>query len=51
LKEFQIVGNSLGGFFAGMYAVRFPEDILSLGLFDAGGVQEPKEGLVRKKRG
>jgi pimeloyl-ACP methyl ester carboxylesterase len=51
LKHFHVAGNSMGGFFAGMYAVRFPEDIQSLGLFNAGGVQEPQEGLVRKMRG
>ena len=38
LKKFHIAGNSMGGFFAGTYAVRYPDEIISLGLFDAGGV-------------
>jgi pimeloyl-ACP methyl ester carboxylesterase len=38
LKKFHIVGNSLGGFFAGTYAVRYPDEIMSVGLFDAAGV-------------
>jgi pimeloyl-ACP methyl ester carboxylesterase len=28
----------MGGFFAGTYAARYPDEILSLGLFNAGGV-------------
>jgi len=39
LRKFHVVGNSMGGFYAGMYAARYPDEILSLGLFSAGGVK------------
>ncbi len=38
LKKFHIVGNSMGGTIAGEYAVKYPERLLSLALFDTGGV-------------
>lgn len=38
LEKFHIVGNSMGGCFAGHYAARYPDEILSLGLFAAAGV-------------
>ena len=41
LKQFHIVGNSMGGHIAGRYAVMFPERVLTLGLFDASGVKSP----------
>ena len=48
LKNFHIVGNSMGGFFAGTYAVRYPDEIISVGLFDAGGVMSLEKSVVRK---
>ncbi len=48
LKKFHIAGNSMGGFFAGTYAVRYPAEIISLGLFDAGGVTSLENSVVRK---
>lgn len=48
LKKFHIAGNSMGGFFAGTYAVRYPEEIISLGLFNAGGVTSTEKSVVRK---
>ncbi len=41
LKKFHIVGNSMGGRIAARYAVMFPEKVLTLGLFDAAGLQSP----------
>jgi pimeloyl-ACP methyl ester carboxylesterase len=38
LNAFHLAGNSMGGSISGRYAVRFPEKVLSLGLFDTGGV-------------
>ncbi len=38
IRPFHIAGSSMGGFFAGTYAARYPDEILSLGLFNAGGV-------------
>ncbi|EAT11665.1 alpha/beta hydrolase [Bermanella marisrubri] len=37
LKQFHIVGNSMGGGIAALYAYRHPHRILSLGLIDAVG--------------
>jgi pimeloyl-ACP methyl ester carboxylesterase len=48
LKNFHIAGNSMGGFFAGIYAVRYPDEIISLGLFDAGGVKSLEKSVVMK---
>jgi abhydrolase domain-containing protein 6 len=48
LKKFHIVGNSMGGFFAGTYAVRYPDEVISLGLFNAGGVKSLEKSIVMK---
>lgn len=48
LKKFHIAGNSMGGFFAGMYAVRYPDEIISVGFFNAGGVRSLENSMVRK---
>jgi abhydrolase domain-containing protein 6 len=48
LKNFHIAGNSMGGFFAGIYAVRYPDEIISVGLFDAGGVMSLEKSVVIK---
>ena len=46
--RFHIVGNSMGGHISGLYAVRFPEKVISLGLFDAGGVISPQPSELSK---
>src|SRR4030042_4702263 len=48
LKKFHIAGNSMGGFFAGTYAVRYPDEIISVGLFDAAGVTSLEKSAVIK---
>jgi len=48
LQNFHIAGNSMGGFFAGIYAVRYPDEIISVGLFDAAGVTSLEESAVVK---
>jgi len=48
LKKFHIAGNSMGGLFAGTYAVRYPDEIISVGLIDAGGVTSLRTSLVHK---
>jgi abhydrolase domain-containing protein 6 len=50
LKKFNIAGNSMGGFFAGIYTVRYPDEILSLGLFNAAGVKSLQNSMVMKMR-
>ena len=47
LKKFHIAGNSLGGQFAGTYAVLYPDEVISVGLFDATGVRYPGNSLVK----
>lgn len=51
LKKFHIAGNSMGGFFSGIYAVRYPDEIVSVGLFDAGGVMPLEKNAVMKMMG
>jgi pimeloyl-ACP methyl ester carboxylesterase len=48
MKNFHIAGSSMGGFFAGIYAVRYPDEIISVGLFDAGGVMSLEKSVVTK---
>ncbi len=40
-STYHFVGSSMGGQIAGMYAVKFPEDVASLVLINAGGVLSP----------
>jgi abhydrolase domain-containing protein 6 len=49
LKEFHIVGNSMGGYIAARYALMFPERVLTLGLFDTAGVQSPVPSEMAKR--
>ena len=42
LKSFHIVGNSMGGHIAGLYAVHYPAKVETLGLFAAAGVDAPE---------
>ena len=48
LKKFHVAGNSMGGFFAGSYAVRYPDEIISVGLFDAAGVKSLEKSIAMK---
>lgn len=49
LKQFHIAGNSMGGLIAGLYAAAYPGEVLSLGLFDPGGVTNREEsGIARE---
>jgi pimeloyl-ACP methyl ester carboxylesterase len=49
LEEFHIAGSSMGGLFSGTYAVRYPNEVLSVGLFNAAGVASPQKSEVMKK--
>jgi abhydrolase domain-containing protein 6 len=49
LKQFHIAGNSMGGLFAGTYAVRYPDEIISVGFFAAAGVMSLEKSLLMKK--
>ena len=48
LNKFHIAGHSMGGLFAGTYAVRYPEEIISVALFNASGVKALEESKVYK---
>jgi pimeloyl-ACP methyl ester carboxylesterase len=38
LESFHVAGNSMGGNIAGRYTIRFPDKVLTLGLFNTAGV-------------
>ena len=38
LKKFHIAGNSMGGVISGLYAANYPDDVISLGLLNPGGI-------------
>jgi abhydrolase domain-containing protein 6 len=41
VQQFHLVGNSMGGYIGAHYAAQHPQNVLSLGLFDAAGVDAP----------
>ncbi len=43
-----IVGNSMGGAIAGLYAARYPGDVRSLGLFNAAGIESPRKSEAHR---
>ncbi|MEN0105677.1 MAG: alpha/beta hydrolase, partial [Pseudomonas sp.] len=43
LTKVHVVGNSMGGHIAALYAARHPEQVRSLALFDNAGVTSPKK--------
>ncbi len=42
VQQFHLVGNSMGGYIGAYYAAHHPQNVLSLGLFDAAGVDAPQ---------
>lgn len=53
LQKFHIAGNSMGGLIAGVYAATYPDEIITLGLFDPGGVtdREPSQFTLGLEQG
>jgi len=49
LEKFHIAGSSMGGLFSGIYAVRYPDKVLSVGFFNAAGVKPPHKSEIMKK--
>ncbi|TGN13437.1 alpha/beta fold hydrolase [Leptospira ilyithenensis] len=48
LKKYHIIGNSMGGAIAGVYTVKYPEEILTLTLLDNAGIKSPEPSEVMK---
>ena len=44
IEQCHMAGNSLGGLVSKIYAARYPEKIITLGLFDSAGVTPPVPG-------
>jgi abhydrolase domain-containing protein 6 len=42
LKQFHVIGHSMGGFLASAYAARYPGQVVTLGLIAPHGVTEPQ---------
>ncbi|MGV8057947.1 MAG: alpha/beta fold hydrolase [Smithellaceae bacterium] len=53
INKFHIAGNSMGGWFAGAYAVSYPAEVMSVGLFDAAGVKSSQlsEVMIMRHKG
>ncbi len=48
LERFHIVGNSMGGSISGKYAVDYPDKIISLALFNTGGIPSAEKSEFAK---
>jgi abhydrolase domain-containing protein 6 len=48
VQQFHLVGNSMGGYIGAYYAAQYPKEVLSLGLFDAAGVDAPTQSQFMK---
>lgn len=53
LTRFHLVGNSMGGLIAGVYAARYPDELFTLGLLDPAGVteREPSQFSLELEKG
>lgn len=49
LKKYHIVGNSMGGSIAGIYTTEYPDEVLTLGLFNSAGVKSPNPSKLSEK--
>ncbi|TAN05633.1 MAG: alpha/beta fold hydrolase [Rhodanobacteraceae bacterium] len=48
LGEFALVGHSMGGAIAGLYAARYPKNVAALVLIDSAGVKFKQNAFVRE---
>jgi pimeloyl-ACP methyl ester carboxylesterase len=48
LKKYHILGNSMGGSIAGVYAATYPEEVITVTLFDNAGVEGPEQSELYK---
>lgn len=49
VAQFHLVGNSMGGYIGAYYAAHHAQTVLSLGLFDAAGVDSPVQSTFMKE--
>jgi abhydrolase domain-containing protein 6 len=49
VAQFHLVGNSMGGYIGAYYAAHHQQSVLSLGLFDAAGVDSPVQSTFMKE--
>ncbi len=49
VKQFHLVGNSMGGYIGAYYASQHPETVRTLGLFAAAGVEAPTQSIFMKE--
>lgn len=49
LKRFHLVGNSMGGYLAGLYDITYPGRVLSLTLIAPGGVKSPRPSAISRE--
>jgi abhydrolase domain-containing protein 6 len=49
VQQFHLVGNSMGGYIGAYYAAHYPQQVLTLGLFDAAGVDSPNKTTFMKE--
>lgn len=42
IESFHLAGNSMGGHLTGLYTHKYPEQVLTMGLFNNAGIKEPK---------
>ena len=47
-ERFHVAGSSMGGHIAGAMTIHHPERILSLGLFNPGGIKEPRRSEAKR---
>lgn len=48
IKKVHVIGNSMGGHIAALYAARHPDQVLSVGLLDNAGVTSPKKSELHE---
>lgn len=49
IKKLHLIGNSMGGHISALYAARYPEQVLSVALFDNAGVTAPQKSELAER--
>lgn len=49
MKKYHIIGNSMGGYIAGVYGTQYPSEVLSIGLFAPAGIKPVVENDLVKE--